>query len=563
MTRRPASDRRDARRARRAWPAIAGYGALALACLCLAVVAFLLVAPPLDGVRDRLAAEVNARTGRTLTASGPMSVTLFPRVVVALSDVALLPPEGMEGAPTLTAPSLEVETSLWSLLSRRPKLGLVTLHRPTIELAVDAQGRRSWEAAIARKRAAHPLADAAASTQRTTSGPAGVQASSRPRQPRPWAVRIVDGTLRYRDARTGTHYEIGALDLRVAADDAAGPAAIDGAFVWEGVPFHLSATASAGVIGQGRRGQVALTLAGAPLEVAYEGMLGLQDGVSAGGTLTVRHATYKDLKLGPATFDASVAAGVGKLTLREGEFYGGRGEGGLTLDTSGATPAIAARLKLSDVSVQPLLKAAAGVGWLDGRGTVALDLDGQGLSQRRIAETLHGKAEVRVAEGAVTGIDIDRTMRALQRGRLDRLAPRREDRTPFSALAATFEIADGVAKSRDMKLDSAHVSLQGEGQIELGARRIDTTLQAKVTGADSDEGAAVKIGTLQFPLTISGPLDRPKFSIAGQEGVTDAIRQIGKNLRSREMQDAIGDLLSGNEKRVKPGELIEKLLKKE
>mgnify|MGYP000051735825 CR=1 FL=1 len=39
----------------------------------------------------------------------------------------------------------------------------------------------------------------------------------------------------------------------------------------------------------------------------------------------------------------------------------------------------------------------------------------------------------------LTGIDIDRGLRALQRGRLDRLAPRHEDRTPFSELSGSFE----------------------------------------------------------------------------------------------------------------------------
>jgi uncharacterized protein involved in outer membrane biogenesis len=142
--RRPISHRRYPAPRKRRWLAAAGYGALALVCLAFGALAFVLVAPPLDAVRDRLAADVSARTGRTLTVAGPMSVALFPRVVVAFSDNALQPPEGVAGAPTLTAPSLDVETSLWSLLSRRPRLDRITLHRPTIELAIDAQGRRSW-----------------------------------------------------------------------------------------------------------------------------------------------------------------------------------------------------------------------------------------------------------------------------------------------------------------------------------------------------------------------------------------------------------------------------------
>jgi uncharacterized protein involved in outer membrane biogenesis len=563
--RRPISHRRYRAPRKRRLLAAAGYGALALVCLAFGALAFVLVAPPLDAVRDRLAADVSARTGRTLTVAGPMSVALFPRVVVAFSDIALQPPEGVAGAPTLTAPSLDVETSLWSLLSRRPRLDRITLHRPTIELAIDAQGRRSWETAAPVPRPNRPPVNEARGGKAAPPGPAERSSTTtRSRRPRPWAVRLLDGTVRYRDERAGTSYEIGALNVDAAAEAAAGAVTMDGAFVWQGEPFHFSATVAAGRTGDGQLEQVALKLAGGPLEVAYRGTLSWRVGIAAEGDLSLQRLAYKDLKIGPATFDVRADAGVVKLVLREAELYGGRGQGSLTLDTGSAPPAISARLKLVDVSVLPLLKEAASVGWLDGRGSVALDLGARGLSERQIVETLQGQVQVNVADGSVAGIDIDRSLRALQRGRLGTVAPRREDRTAFRSLAGTFEIADGVARTQDLKLDSAHVEVSGEGRVELGPRRIDCTLNTKITGGPAEEGAAIKIGTVELPIVISGPLERPKFAISGQEGLSDAINQIGKNLRSREVRDALKGLLGGDgEKRVKPGELIEKLLKKD
>ncbi|HEY1243947.1 MAG TPA: AsmA family protein, partial [Hyphomicrobiaceae bacterium] len=229
--RRPISHRRD-RAPRKRWLAAAGYGALALACLGLGALAFLLVAPPLDAVRDRLAAEVNARTGRALTVGGPMSVALFPRVVVSLGDIVLLPPEGTPGPPLLAAPSLDVETSLWSLLSRRLRLDRITLHRPRIELAVDTQGRRSWEAAAPLPPPRQLPAAGEPDSKGASPGPAARTTSSR--RPRPWAVRLLDGMVRYRDERAGTGYEIGALNIDAAAEAAAGTVTMDGAFVWQG-----------------------------------------------------------------------------------------------------------------------------------------------------------------------------------------------------------------------------------------------------------------------------------------------------------------------------------------
>lgn len=147
MRRPPAPSRR--------WLAVAGYGGLALLCLGLAAVAFLLVAPPLDAVRDRLIEKVNTRSGRTLVVAGPASLSLYPRPVVSVSDVAVL---GPGGKPIATVPSLDIEASLWSLLLRQPQVGRLTLHRPAIDLTVDGQGRRNWEFAGVRRKRAPPAA---------------------------------------------------------------------------------------------------------------------------------------------------------------------------------------------------------------------------------------------------------------------------------------------------------------------------------------------------------------------------------------------------------------------
>jgi uncharacterized protein involved in outer membrane biogenesis len=564
--RRAGRPRRHSGRGRR-WLAVAGYGGLAVLCLVLGALAFLLVAPPLDRLRDRLVEEVRARTGRTLVVGGPMSVTLFPRVVVLLRDVAILPPEGVDGPATATVPSVEVETSLRSLLSRRPKLDRVTLHQPVIELAIDAQGRRNWDTAASKPRPQAPPAverDGAAAA--TPSPPehlpnTGGATPTTSDPPRPWSVHVIEASVRYRDERSGSRHEIGGLNLDLAAKDhRVGPVTASGTFAWLGEPWRFSGTASHELL-KGRPGPVSFKVAGA-VEAGFQGTLAAKDGLAADGALSLGTITYKGLKIGPSELLVSISAGVAKVTLRQVELYDGRGEGTFTLDDTGPAPAHALSLKLTGVSMLPLLADGAGIGWVDGRGAVSLDLAGRGRSEQQILETLQGKVQMTVADGAITGIDMDRGLRALQRGRLDRLAPRRQDRTPFSELSGTFDIADGVARNHDLKLASQNVQLSGEGTIELAPRLIDYTLQTKITGGQPEDGAAFKIGSIELPVGIKGPLDKPAFTIKGQEGLTDAIKQIGRNLRSRDVQDALKGFLSGDgEKRAKPADLIDKLLK--
>ena len=324
------------RHGRGRWLAVAGYAGLALVCLAMGALTFVLVAPPLDRVRDRLVDEVKARTGRTLIVAGPISVTLFPRAIVSLGDVAMLPPEGVEGAPTITVPTLDVETSLRSLVSRRPRLDRLTLHRPTIELVIDAQGRRSWDFAVPSPRAEPPRAappgGSEGGSEKASPGLSEGMATIEgityitSGQPRPWAVRVVGGTVRYHDERTGVRQEIGGLNLDLAGDKRSGPVNAQGTLTWHGEPWRFSAAAAHEVLA-GRPGTVTFNLAGAPVEAAFQGTLAVKNAVAADGSLSLGPFTYRGLKVGPSVLAVSMAAGTAKATLQQVELLRRHGAG--------------------------------------------------------------------------------------------------------------------------------------------------------------------------------------------------------------------------------------------
>jgi AsmA protein len=297
-------------------------------------------------------------------------------------------------------------------------------------------------------------------------------------------------------------------------------------------------------------------------EVIDPKRLGLAD---ADLVLSAGRLVYKGVKAGPATLTLTVQGGVAKAAFEAVDLYGGKGKGRLTLDGSAAVLGVAADLELVGVALEPLLAGAAGVTWLGGRGTVALTLSGRGNSERQIVEGLDGKAEVAVADGALIGIDVGKIVRTVQRGRLPSLKVSREERTAFSEMTGKLDIAKGVARSRELKLTSPNLHVKGEGVVELGPRRIDYTLNAKIAGAPPAEGAVINIGTIEIPVGIKGPLEAPAFSVMGHEALGDAIKQIGKNLKSHDVQDAVKGLLQGDsgEKRKARRDLIDKLLKKD
>ena len=119
--------------------------ALGLACLLLALATFIFVAAPIDGVRDRLAQDIKARTGRDFAVAGPTSLSLLPRLAVSFADVSLSAAarHGRRADPAREDRAGRGGLSCRSSRSSPPSGAscLAAGHRA----AGDAQGRRSWE----------------------------------------------------------------------------------------------------------------------------------------------------------------------------------------------------------------------------------------------------------------------------------------------------------------------------------------------------------------------------------------------------------------------------------
>ena len=98
--------------------------------------------------------------------------------------------------------------------------------------------------------------------------------------------------------------------------------------------------------------------------------------------------------------------------------------------------------------------------------------------------------------------------------------PSPDEKTPFSELAGTFTVTNGIAKNQDLRLVSTHLQLNGEGTLDLGPRQIDYTVRTKIGGGAPDPGATIKVGTLEVPVSIVGPWEKPAFGIKGQEQLT-------------------------------------------
>ena len=164
--------------------------------------AYLLI--DLNSFKPRIVDAVRTATGRELSLAGPISIGLAVSPTVRARDVSLANPPGFSRPQMATLGDVEAQLALWPLLRGRIEIVRLVLTRPDLMLETDANGQGNWTQ--------QPRASAA---------PTRPSAEPTPAAPRfaVQSIRVTDGTLTWRDGRTG---QARVVTIRQFAADSAG-----------------------------------------------------------------------------------------------------------------------------------------------------------------------------------------------------------------------------------------------------------------------------------------------------------------------------------------------------
>jgi AsmA protein len=174
------------------------------------------------------------------------------------------------------------------------------------------------------------------------------------------------------------------------------------------------------------------------------------------------------------------------------------------------TSGFALNEKLTGIEVSPLMKDAADLDMLEGKGNVALDLNTRGNTVTALKKALGGNASVNLANGAIKGIDLAKLVAGVQQlGKettVQTLGVNKNEKTEFSEFRASFRIRNGVAHNDDLAVRSTVLRMSGNGDIDIGRSLIN--YEAKAIFAKTAQGR-----TATLPVYISGTFDEPKFRV--------------------------------------------------
>lgn len=239
--------------------------------------------------------------------------------------------------------------------------------------------------------------------------------------------------------------------------------------------------------------------------------------LNASGEARVGWLKVANVKTSNVHLGAKADGGLVALAPFSADLYQGHMDGTLNVDAR-AVPAVTLKQDMKNVSVGPLLVDAINNDMLEGKGNVAVDVKTQGATVGALKKALNGTAAVNLADGAVKGIDIAGTVRDVKNKfnfSGNTLGADQRKKTDFSAMKASFKIANGVAHNDDLDIKSPLLRISGNGDIDIGSEKLNYTAKPTVVSSLKGQGGAdiSSLNGLTFPVKVTGTFAAPKYNL--------------------------------------------------
>ncbi len=421
-------------------------------------------------VRAEIERAVESATGRDLTIAGDVGVSFWPVIGLRAQDATLANVEGGRAPAFLATDDIHVGVEIRPLFERRVVVREVVIERPHIALEVAADGRPNWILAPRSSGTASPPAP---------SGEPSVDVNRASLR----ALRIRNGEVSYFDARSGSGWVVGEVDLNTAVTSLEEPMRIEGSVVYAGQAMDLELELGRpSALIRNERMPVKIKIESELLDFDFDGQTLASSGeiaglVSASGPSLRRLATWvgsplqSGVGLEPFAVSGRVEIAGGRYSFANAGFALDRlrGRGDFELSRVNGRPYLSGRLELFDFDLNPYITGQAPAPLADGAPVVA---------PATTEDAPSPTAEIAAIDAPPRALDVQ--------------APASEaaiDLSGLRTLNADLELVTGVVLVQRMRIDASRLNLvlndgylaatlheltlyggSGSGRFELDAR---------------------------------------------------------------------------------------------
>jgi AsmA protein len=173
--------------------------------------------------------------------------------------------------------------------------------------------------------------------------------------------------------------------------------------------------------------------------------------------------------------------------------------------------------RVQGVNVRPLLQTLAQSDLLEGKGDLEVEVQGRGLSEQALRSQMQGKVSLKLSDGALHGINLAemiREARATLTGKgVEQVKEARK--TDFSTFTASFQIANGVARTDDIQLFAPALRVKGEGQTALVPETLDFLFLTSIVESSKGQGGkdVDELKEITIPVRIGGHWQAPSYRL--------------------------------------------------
>ncbi|MCY9836340.1 AsmA family protein [Aeromonas media] len=314
---------------------------------------------------------------------------------------------------------------------------------------------------------------------------------------------------------------------------------------WLGQPAKAAPTAAASgaAAPAGAKAQAAATKALSTMEPDLAAL----KTVDLAGRLQLGSLRVKGLDLNAV--DLQLALAGGQLTLKQfgAGVAGGRVTASGMLDARQQPARYQVHKRIQGVDIRPLLQTLAQNDRLEGKGDLEVQVQGTGLSEQALRSQMQGKVSLRLSDGALHGINLAemiREARATLTGKgADQVKEARK--TDFSALTASFQIANGVARSDDIQLLAPALRVKGQGQTALVPETLDFLFLTSVVESSKGQGgkSVDELKDVTIPVRIGGHWQAPSYRLDVKELLSNnkVLEEKARKEAERGLKKLLGD----------------------
>ncbi|MBL0652862.1 AsmA family protein [Aeromonas caviae] len=269
--------------------------------------------------------------------------------------------------------------------------------------------------------------------------------------------------------------------------------------------------------------------------------------VDLAGRLQLGGLKVKGLDL--SSVDLQLALSGGELNLKQ--FSAGVASGKVTasgvLDARQQPARYQVHKRVQGVDVRPLLQTLAQTDLLEGKGDLEVQVQGSGLSEQALRSRMQGQVKLKLSDGALHGINLAEMIREARATLTGKGADQVKEvrKTDFSAFTASFQIADGVARSDDIQLFAPALRVKGQGQTALVPETLDFLFLTSVVESSKGQGGKTvdELKDITIPVRIGGHWQAPSYKLDVKELLSNnkVLEEKARKEAERGLKKLLGD----------------------